>query len=528
MLGSNADLLAELRSTIRQLGDQGGVIGPSVYETAQVLRLYPPVEGVLPGLNWLLSQQHPDGGWGVIAVPSARDLPTLAAVLAIHTYRDIYPSEADVYAAIEAGLAFLHSQAEQWMGMPINLMTIAAEMIMPYLLDEAEALGLIIDRTPYARIFELRDKKLQYLGRKPVLPNSAPTFSWEALGFPHRAEILDERTGVGHSPAATAAWLKAARQVGEDNVLCAQAEDYLMRAGATTATGIPGVMPMAYPITGFELSYGLYALLLTGLLNHSELQDVVAPKVAMLKQMVELEQGLGFGEGFVADVDDTAVAVAVLLAANQKPDINYVRQFWYGDHFYTFAHELNPSVLSNAHALHALVLNGERCDRTENFLIQQQTQSGAWVIDKWHTSWRSSTLEVVATLNSLGYEEQIYKAGQALLDDQNLDGSWGAANSAPILETTYCVIALQLLASNPRWTNHLLPAIDRGRMWLLDHLDILYTLEPVWLCKEIFSPVRVDTIYKLGALLSPTYDKIRSLVKRPVALEIVVPRVYEG
>src|SRR5690606_30184146 len=212
---------------------------------------------------------------------------------------------------------------------------------------------------------------------QPLLQNSAPTYSWEALGFPYTPEVLHPHTGVGHSPAATAAWLAAARQHGEDPALCAKAEAYLARAAATTGTDIPGVMPMVYPITGFELCYGLYALLLTGLLDHPALQDVVQPQVAKLRKMVEREQGLSFGEEFVPDVDETAVAVAVLQAANQSPDPKWVHRFWRDDHFYTYIHELNPSVFSNAHALHALVLCGERSELTEKYLICQQLPGGA-------------------------------------------------------------------------------------------------------------------------------------------------------
>jgi hypothetical protein len=504
MFGSSRDLFRELRSVIKQLGDHGGLISPSVYETAQVLRLYPPREGVVPGLEWLLSEQYEDGGWGVLTVPSTRDVPTLAAILALHMYRHEVAAED----AIQAGLAFLQRQAHQWQSVHIDLIPVACEMILPFLLEEAAKMGLVIDQAPYARLFKLRHIKLQHLEGKSLLPNSAPSLSWEALGLPYTPTILHPCTGVGHSPAATAAWLHAAKAAGEDAALCAKAENYLVRAAVTTATGIPGVVPMAYPITGFELCYGLYALLLTGLLNHPDLQDVVAPKIAMLRAMVEEEQGLGFGEGFVADVDDTAVAVAVLLAAKQDVDIQYVQHFWFGDHYYTFSHELNPSVFSNAHALHALVLCGEPSQLTEDFLIQQQMQSGAWVIDKWHTSWRSSTLEVVAALLPLGYEDQLCRAGEALIADQNEDGSWGVAHGDPLLETTYCVMALQLLASKPRFTARMLPAILQGRRWLRERLDRLDTVECAWICKEVFAPIRVDRLYKLGALLSPLFDKI--------------------
>ncbi|MBD2248543.1 hypothetical protein [Nostoc sp. FACHB-888] len=57
-------LFTELRSLIADLGKNGGLISPSVYDTAQVLRFYPPATGVEPALEWLLTQQQADGGWG--------------------------------------------------------------------------------------------------------------------------------------------------------------------------------------------------------------------------------------------------------------------------------------------------------------------------------------------------------------------------------------------------------------------------------------------------------------------------------
>src|SRR5690606_37468168 len=146
--------------------------------------------------------------------------------------------------AIQAGLDFLQRQAKQWKSMHIDLVPIAAEMILPYLLQEAEKSGLLIDQRPYKRVFELRQIKLRYLEGKPLTPNSAPTYSWEALGRPHVTDIFDSRTGVGHSPAATAAWLRTARESGEDGMLYIQAASYLARAAAATGTQIPGVMPM--------------------------------------------------------------------------------------------------------------------------------------------------------------------------------------------------------------------------------------------------------------------------------------------
>src|SRR5690348_10502098 len=105
-------LLTELRSLIQDLGRDGGLIGPSIYDTAQVIRLAPPASGVQHTLSWLVSQQQPDGGWGDPAIPFARDVPTLAALLALHLYANC----AKDHAIIQAGQKFLWQHAQHWAG----------------------------------------------------------------------------------------------------------------------------------------------------------------------------------------------------------------------------------------------------------------------------------------------------------------------------------------------------------------------------------------------------------------------------
>src|SRR5689334_18323098 len=131
-------LLADLRYLIGEIGKDGGLIGPSVYDTAQVTRFAPPNEGVWPALDWLLTQQRPDGGWGDPTVPRARDLPTLAAVLALHTYS----KRKTTRAAIHAGLAFLRQQAAHWVGALSDDIPVGIELLLPRLLEEAAAAGL--------------------------------------------------------------------------------------------------------------------------------------------------------------------------------------------------------------------------------------------------------------------------------------------------------------------------------------------------------------------------------------------------
>lgn len=499
MAAHKESLIAELRTLIGALGHSGGLISPSVYDTAQRLRLAPPKEGVEAGLEWLLAQQQEDGGWCESIVPTARDIPTLAAVLAIRAYRQ----DSAAQTAMRRGLNYLRTHSSQGSKAHINDVPLGAEMILPHLLNEAKAQHLHIDHAPYARLFGMREQKLERLARYSFAANSAPTYSWEALEMAFAPEMLDPQTGVGHSPSATAAWLQAAGSGPDHAELRALAEDYLARAEAATRTGIPGVVPVVYPITGFELSYGLYALFIAGLLDHPALQDVVQPKLAELHAAVVDARGMSFGETFVPDVDCTAVALVALHAGGivVENGLDLVYEFWRNDHFYTYLQEINPSGFSNAHALHALATYGTRCALTETYLVELQGPTGKWVADKWHTSWRFSTLESINALENLGYTDQLRQAGVALLDDQRGDG-WGDGPGLGILETSYAILALQKIDRLGLLNGIEAAQLVQAKHWLHSMTDALATYESRWLGKEVYSPYRVDRMYHLSALLA--------------------------
>jgi len=103
-------LITDLRHLVSDLGKDGGLTSPSIYDTAQVLRLAPASENTCATLDWLLAQQNADGGWGNPAIPLTRDVPTLATLLALSRYEN-RASNAD--SALQAGLAFLARQAPQ-------------------------------------------------------------------------------------------------------------------------------------------------------------------------------------------------------------------------------------------------------------------------------------------------------------------------------------------------------------------------------------------------------------------------------
>lgn len=495
---------AELQSLVANLGKDGGLVSPSIYDTAQVIRCYPPPEGAQPAIEWLLQQQHGDGGWGEPSTPYARDVPTLAAILALHSAQ-----EPTHQATIDAGLDFLEQQAEQWSDLPIDALPIATEMILPYLIEEANRTGLAVDCKPYARLYHLRDRKCRMISAKPLDVGSPPTYSWEALARPAHSISPDCSGGIGHSPAATAAWLAQAEVHPDLSDACTTARQYLQKAATATGVGIPGVVPNVWPITGFELTYGPYALLVTSLLHMPAMQKVIAPLLDELWRVMQHGHGVSFGEHFTADVDDTGLATAVLQATSRSVGPSAVLQFKKGDHFCTFHNELNPSLFANAHALYGLAHAGERHPTAEKFLRERQCSDGSWLADKLHGSWLYTTLEVVLALSHLGYEVEVQKAAEALVCHQHPNGGWGHGVSATRLETSYGLITLSTIEQRGLLDEAGKATLRRGYQWL-NHIYHPYQLakENLWLGKELYSPYRVDRVYELSALLSVTQEEV--------------------
>src|SRR5688572_18185367 len=103
MENGSSSLLSKLCALLDEAGGAGGSLSPSVYDTAQLLRYDPPADA-RPLQEWLLGQQRDDGGWGAPEVPLARDVPTLAAILALHKAQ---PASQPNRLAVWRGLRFL-------------------------------------------------------------------------------------------------------------------------------------------------------------------------------------------------------------------------------------------------------------------------------------------------------------------------------------------------------------------------------------------------------------------------------------
>ena len=491
-------LITDLRLLIADLGTAGGAISPAVYDTAQLLRFCPPPAGSGPALDWLQMQQQVDGGWGPAAVPLTRTVPTLAAVLALHAHA----TEPAMRTAVARGLAFLRHHADQWREFQIDALPVAAELILPQLLDCAERAGLHIPREPYTALEALGRERRQRLVRLPPAAATPASHAWEAWGGAADARFIDARGSVGHSPAATAAWLCKARASTHLTGSIAAARRYLDLASAATGVSIAGVVPCVWPLDGFEHGYGLYSLLAAGLLDHPALRDIVA--AALRAHAGRLRpHGYGHSHLFMPDGDDTAVGLAVLRAAGHPVDLGPLHRYATEDYFATYLGELNPSLVCTAHAVVALRLAGEDATRSQRFLHEHQLASGQWPADKWHSSWIYTTFEVIQALLPSADCHVLAQAAQALLVHQHPDGGWGTQGASTTTETAYAILALHALHLSRRLPGNYSDPLRRAGCWLLRaYRPCREHPYQGWIGKELYRPHRVDQAFELSALLT--------------------------
>jgi hypothetical protein len=487
-------LLTDLRYLIGDLGKDGGLIGPSVYDTAQVLRMAPPMEDRWPALDWLLGQQQPDGGWGDPAVPRARDVPTLAAVLALNTCS----KRKITRDAIHAGLAFLRQQALHWTGALTDDIPVGVELLLPRLLEEVTAAGLKVPTAPYTALIALGQRRRRLIAQIHPRACTTAVHSWEAWGTEPDANLLDRSGGVGHSPAATAAWLRAADGRADLEDASRAAQLYLEHAAAATGTGIPGVVPTVWPISRFEQSNALYALLTAGLLDHPRLSDVVQAQLTDLAAALRPD-GLGMSDLFITDGDDTAEAIAVLHSAGYPVDHTVLKRFASDDHFCAYGGELQPSLSVTAHAVHVLTLFKQDYEHPVSYITERQLPDGRWPGDKWNGSWLYTTSHAIVALTGAGQKETIRQAADALLTHEHVNGSWGIHGST-VEETAYAILGLRAAVSEGIVDGAARDALARAEKWMLDHYrPFSRSTSTCWLGKETYRPLRLARMIELVA-----------------------------
>lgn len=488
-------LVTDLSYLVRDLGKDGGLTSPSIYDTAQVLRLTPSDDNIWQTLHWLLDQQQTDGGWGDPAFPLTRDVPTLAAVLAINTHctrrRD--------RVALRAGIDFLSRQAIHWRAPLPDDIPAGVELLLPYLLKEAAAAGLELNHEPYEPIIALGQRRRRLIAHLNPKAGTAATHSWEAWGGEPSPEMIDGSGGIGHSPAATAAWIHRANGRADLADFVAAARGYLASAAASTGMRIAGVMPNAWPIARTEQATALYGILLANMLDHPALQDAVQPILSDLAGGIT-STGLGTSDFFTPDGDDTAMALACL-AGRRKVPIDPMLHFAIDSHFYTYIGELQPSLSATAHALHALALAGKPWPGANAYLHERKHPDGRWIGDKWNGSWLYTTCHTLAALLSTEAFDPTTTIN-SILAHQHANGGWGLA-TANSEETAYAVASLLQLHRAELLPTQGYEALRRGAAFLISrYRPFAEEGVAVWLAKEPYRPRRVSRAFELGATLA--------------------------
>lgn len=488
-------LLADMRAVLRALGQNGGQISASVYDTAQGLRFAPPPD-VEPALKWLASQQNMDGGWGNMAAPLARHVPTLAAILTLQKYSHQFPQFQE---SIQGGVDFLQQNAYQWQPPLPEELPVGVELILPNLLCEARDAYLHLSQEPYHALIELGKVKRALIARIKPKSGTPPVFSWEAWGENPDIHVQDKTGSIGHSPSATAYWLHYTRD-HKDMVNARQkAQKYLQDAALATGVNIPGVLPSAWPMDRFEQALALHAVQMAGLLNFPLLQDVLKPQISDLATALRPD-GLGFSDIFTADGDDTLAAVAVLKASNYEVSASTFASFETDTHFLGYPGEMQSSPSVTARGVHVLQLFHRDTSPTIPFLLDRRTEQGAWPGDKWNTSWLYVTYLIAYALhtNSTRYQGSLDIAAWAVITQQNPDGGWGAFGASGFTETAYAISLLQLI-DREKYRN----ILQHGYRWMLENYrPFVLNVEQCWLNKQEYRPHRIDRVFELSAMIN--------------------------
>jgi len=487
----------DLEQDIRQLLERTGPgrMPSTAYDTAWIARLDGPMGRC--AVAWLRAHQLSDGSWGASQPRYYHDraICTLAAMtaLAIRGEARDSPRLRRAQWALETVLQGLPAD-------PVGE-TIGFEMIMPSLLAEAQALGIVPrwqhplrreDDLP-VRLARQRVAKLTALPKGMVNRFVTVAFSAEMTGSDSLdlldTENLQEANGsVGHSPSATAYFLLHVRH--HDPAALA----YLQEITANDDGGIPDVAPFDV----FERAWVLWNLALAGPLD-GEWLAWCRPHLDFLEAAWVPGLGAGFAAGYTPkDGDGTSVVYEVLTRFGRQADLEAVLYYEALDHFHCYKIESNASTSTNVHVLGALRQAGlgirhPAVQKVLGFLGRTQSMRLFW-FDKWHVSpYYPTTHAVIA---AAGYcDELLGEAVTWILDTQNADGSWGYYMPTAE-ETAYC---LQALVTCKR-QGHRVPddALKCGAMWLARHKDSPYP--PLWVGKCLYSPTLVIRSAILSAL----------------------------
>ncbi|MCW2641775.1 MAG: hypothetical protein JWP76_4081 [Dactylosporangium sp.] len=507
--GTVANVDASARDLIDGLvSEPWGQISPSVYETGRLVTLAPWLTGHTGRVEFLLSGQRPDGGWGQ---PDGYELvPTLSATEALLTaarHGDCDRARhVRVSAAADEGLRRLFALSA---GTPTPD-TPAIELIVPALV---ESLNQHLDQLHDAPLSGMHhwpantrlrlpagmDGSLLAAVRSAVaLGNGIPQkllHSLEITGAGGQAARFIRPTPpgvVGASPAATAAWLAHGPR---DPDAVAYLEAVVNRHG--------GAAPSVTPVPAFERAWVLATLLGAGI----EV-SVPAHLVAELSSTLG-ETGTPGGPGLPPDADTTSATLYTLAQLGAPRGVDCLWTYEVDTHFCTWQGERTPSTTTNAHVLEAFGHHAahsgddaprERAvvDKLSMWLVGQQLPDGSW-LDKWHASPYYATMCASLALHRFARDRAagaVRRATAWVLANQREDGSWGRWRGT-VEETAYAVQILLLAGATTGPPAEF--AAARGYAYLLRSVGSQPDA-PLWHDKDLYVPAAVVRSAVVAAL----------------------------
>lgn len=433
-------------------------------------------------LNWISSNQYPDGSWGS-AVPYLHDrmLCTLAALIPLARFgrRDSDRIQ------IRRGERYLWQNAHLLSRDACEL--VGFELLLPTLVRLAREAGVNVP--PKMDAFRLeRERKLAMLPTHLIYSRDTTiAHSLEFLGAEvNPLQLLSVRASngsIGNSPAATAFLLHHI----EDPAAVAYLEQCL-------ATGNGDGVSVLDPCETFDALWVAYHLWAGGTPAAATMPAEVWADLA-----VELEgDGVSLSPSFpVPDADETAVALLLFHEAGRGAPFRALESFERDDYFVSFPFERHPSTGVNIHVLQMLLRYPDYPKRDAaiakilHFLESERLHGTFW-LDKWHASPHYATGRAIMALTDLHRAgitprpDLLDPAIEWLLHTQCESGAWGFLGVETAEETAYASLALAYSGlKQPR----VALAIEAATHYLEAHRDDEHPA--LWIDKCLYYPPRI-------------------------------------
>ncbi|MEC3953157.1 hypothetical protein VMT65_08975 [Nocardia sp. CDC153] len=489
--------------------DADGMITGSPYATAVVVDRLQQTPRLLPdslarlGLNALARTRNGDGSWGSPHAPTGyRTVSTLAVVSMLLALPSDAPVDRGwVREAVRDGCEFLLADPESLA--PDRLPSLESiDCTVPILLDRvAERLGYEGGRYAIA-LDRARTAQRAKTDRCAVMRTRAAEgdrdawreYPLELLATAPRGwNAEDSLSGgaVACSPALTAS---AVRWHGSE---MRGAERYLRREGVRHQ----GLWPALAPATNFERAM---AAALFARLGFPLPPGFTASLSASLRAALGAD-GMAFAPGLPPDLNSSALAVFVLNSWDDGVNPGCLTAF-----------PATAAPMATAHLLEALTTVSPR--RTGPFrgreaaalhaLVETQHPDGYWS----DRSVASPVLPTAAAAMALSRAIEaefsadallaVSRAVAWLLATQRPNGSWGVWHSTT--EETACAVHALGSCTSPMIERFVATALRRAHIFLVDSLDSAVTdsvRTPLWHYKDLGSPLRIERLYTLTALL---------------------------